>query len=182
LTKSEIKHQYRLAIIRKKTIKTQSKFLRKEFLRSKLALAEDKKDTAKANDISCKLSRERSASMWERINRVTKAPHPGPLMRVQREVDGEVLEFTDEEALIENILDVIQDRFSGAEDAPISNCSITDSLGDFGFTDLGLQILMTLMKLQLHSSKLLANLVAYTWMIWWILVCRLLNTRLFAVG
>jgi hypothetical protein len=62
-------------------------------------------------------------------------------MRVQREVDGEVLEFTDEEALIENILDVIQDRFSGAEDAPISNCSLTDELDDFGFTDLGLQII-----------------------------------------
>jgi hypothetical protein len=51
-------------------------------------------------------------------------------------VNGEILEFTDEEALIENILDVIQDQFSCAENAPISNCSITDDLGDFGFTDL----------------------------------------------
>jgi hypothetical protein len=74
--------------------------------------------------------------MWLGINKVTKPPHPGPLMRVQREVNGEILEFTDEEALIENILDVIQDQFSCAEDAPISNCSITDDLGDFGFTDL----------------------------------------------
>jgi hypothetical protein len=56
-------------------------------------------------------------------------------------VNGEILEFTDEEVVIENILDVIQDQFSCAENAPISNCSITDDLGDFGFTDLSLQII-----------------------------------------
>lgn len=62
-------------------------------------------------------------------------------MRVQREIDGEVIEFTQENALIDNIMDVIQDRFSGAEEAPISNCSLTDDLGEFGFTELGLNLI-----------------------------------------
>ena len=78
--------------------------------------------------------------MWTRISRVTEPPHPGALMRVEREIDGEVIEFTEEEDLITNIMEELQDRFSGAEDAPISNCSITDELGDFGFTELGLRI------------------------------------------
>ena len=79
--------------------------------------------------------------MWSKINWVVRPPHPGALMRVEREINGQIVEFTEEEPLIENILDVIQDRFSGAENANISNCSITSELGDYGFTDLGLQIL-----------------------------------------
>jgi hypothetical protein len=50
------------------------------------------------------------------------------------------VEFTEEKALVENILDVIRDRYSGAEDAPISNCSITEHLGDFGFTELSFSL------------------------------------------
>lgn len=95
----------------------------------------------KVNDIDGILARERDKNMWKRINQVTQPPHPGALMRVERKIDGEIVEFTEEKALVDNILDVIQDRFSGAEDASISNCSITDELGDFGFTELGFKII-----------------------------------------
>jgi hypothetical protein len=67
--------------------------------------------TERAKEIDGKRIREQVKTMWGSINRVTKPPHPGALMRVEREVDGEVLEFTEEEALVENILEVIQDRF-----------------------------------------------------------------------
>ena len=62
-------------------------------------------------------------------------------MRVEQETDEGTVEFTEEKELVDNILEVIQDRFSGAEDAPISNCSFTEDLGDFGFTELGLKII-----------------------------------------
>jgi hypothetical protein len=87
------------------------------------------------------LLKEDSSSMWKRINRVTRAPRTGALMRVEREIDGEIYEFTDEQEMVDNIMEELQDRFSGAEDAPISNCSITDELGEFGFTELGLRII-----------------------------------------
>jgi hypothetical protein len=131
----------RIAKDRKKNIKQQAKFLRKTHLRECRARAQAQRDFQKANDISAIMLREQSSSMWGRINRVTQPPHAGALMSVEREIDGQMIEFTEEEALVDNILEVIRDRYSGAEDAPISNCSITDELGDFGFTELGLKII-----------------------------------------
>ncbi|KAL3795486.1 hypothetical protein ACHAWO_001838 [Cyclotella atomus] len=87
------------------------------------------------------LLKEDGRSMWKRINKVTRASRTGALMRVEREIDGEIFEFTEEQDLIDNIMEELQDRFSGAEDDPISNCSIRDELGDFGFTELGLKII-----------------------------------------
>lgn len=95
----------------------------------------------KANDISAIMLRENDRVSWQRIRRVTCPPHTGALLRVEREIDGEVVEFTEEDDLIYNIMDELQDRFSGAEDAPISNCSITEELGDLGMTELGLKII-----------------------------------------
>lgn len=139
--KAQLDQLYKIAKVRKQTLRKQAKFLRKQHLRERRAKAVAEKDTQKANDITALMLREQSASMWKRIGRVTRAPHGGALVRVEREIDGRVVEFTEEEALVENILDVIRDRYSGAEDAPISNCSITELLGDFGFTELGLKII-----------------------------------------
>ncbi|KAL3772520.1 hypothetical protein ACHAWO_002522 [Cyclotella atomus] len=138
---TQLDQLYRIAKDWKKNIKQQAKFLRKTHLRECRARAQAQRDLQKANDIWAIMLQEQSSSMWGRINRVTQPPHAGALMSVEREIDGQVVEFTEEEALVDNILDVIRDRYSGAEDAPISNCSITDKLGDFGFTELGLKII-----------------------------------------
>jgi hypothetical protein len=140
LTREQIREQYKIAYHRKKTLKPQSKFLRKQHLREIRAKAEVAKDKEKAADITAMMLREEGRSMWKRIGKVTRAPRTGALMRVEREIDGEIYEFTEEHDLINNIMEELQDRFSGAEDAPISNCSITEDLGVFGFTELGLKI------------------------------------------
>jgi hypothetical protein len=141
-TPAQLSQLYKMAKERKESFKSHhAKFLRKQHLRDCKARAEAKKDEQKASDIAGKILREQNKTMWTRIKRVTKPPHAGALMSVQREMDGKIVEFTEEEALIDNILDVIRDRYSGAEDAPISNCSITEDLGKFGFTDLGLKII-----------------------------------------
>jgi hypothetical protein len=61
------------------------------------------------------LLRENNSQGWKRIRRVTCPPHTGALMRVEREIDGEIFEFTVENDIIYNIMDELQDRFSGAE-------------------------------------------------------------------
>ena len=86
------------------------------------------------------MANEQSKSMWRRIKRVVNPPHPGALLRVEREIDGETHEFTEEKEVISNILDVIQDRYSGADDACISNCSLTPHLGLFCETPVGLAL------------------------------------------
>ena len=141
LNRAQIQDLLQLAVARKQTIKPQSRFLRDQHMKTCLARADHAKDTAKATEIREKISRESSKSMWGRINKVVRAPHPGALMRVEREINGEKYEFTDEKELVHNILDEIQDRYSGAEDAPISNCSITEALGQFGFSELGMEII-----------------------------------------
>ena len=137
----ELRAMYRIALARKRTLKPQAGFLRDQHLRMLEARAVAAEDTTRATEIRNKRLAERSKKSWSKINWVVRPPHPGALMRVEREIDGQTVEFTEEEPLIENILDVIQDRFSGAEDANISNCSITDDLGDYGFTELGLKII-----------------------------------------
>lgn len=141
LTRQQIRDQYKIAYQRKKTLKPQGKFLRKAHLREIRARAVAAENREKAADITAMLLKEDSRSMWKRINRVTRAPRTGALMRVEREINGEIYEFTDEQEMVDNIMEELQDRFSGAEDAPISNCSITDELGEFGFTELGLRII-----------------------------------------
>ena len=84
--------------------------------------------------IQTRLVQESSKSMWKRINRVTKKPHPGPLMGVEREIDGKVVELTEEIDIVENTFTETQDRFSGADDAPLSRCEFAAELGDFGYS------------------------------------------------
>ena len=59
----------------------------------------------KVTDITAMLLREDGRSMWKRINKVTRAPRTGALMRVEREIDGEIFEFTEEQELIDNIME-----------------------------------------------------------------------------
>lgn len=141
LNRQQLRQMYRIAIAGKKTLKQQARFLQNQYLREQRARAQAQHNMDKVAAIT-EIRREHDKMMWKRINKVVKDPHPGALMRVQREVDGTIVEFTEEHALIDNIMDVIQDRFSGAEDAPISNCSLTDDLVEFSFTELGLKIIV----------------------------------------
>ncbi len=81
--------------------------------------------------------RENCTSMWRSINFTTRDPHPGPLQRVEILQNGTIIEKTTESEMIETIFDETEDRFSAAGIAPISNCSISESLGFLGFTPLG---------------------------------------------
>lgn len=73
---------YKIAIARKKTLKSQARFLRQQHLRERRALAVNSKNTDKVNAIDAIIKREKDKTMWKRINRVVRPPHPGALMRL----------------------------------------------------------------------------------------------------
>jgi transposase-like protein len=104
LNRQQIREQYKIAYHRKKTLKARSKFLRKEHLRAIRAKAEVAKNKEKVAEITALMLKEDGRSMWKRINKVTRAPRTSALMRVEREIDGEIYEFTDEQDLVDNII------------------------------------------------------------------------------
>ena len=97
LNRQQIQDLYKIAYHRKKTIKTQSKFLQKKHLQEMQAIrAEVAKYKEKVTDITALMLREDRQSMWKQINKVTRAPRTGALMRVEREINGEIFEFTEQ--------------------------------------------------------------------------------------
>jgi hypothetical protein len=122
---------------RKKTIKVQGKWLRREHLRECFAQAKARGNEDKCNHIRQRMLRENCTSMWRSINYTTRDPHPGSLQRVEILRNGNIIEISTEDDMVEAIFGETEDRFSIAGGAPISNCSITDSLGMLGFTPLG---------------------------------------------
>ena len=83
LTQQQIRKQYKIAYHRKKTLKPQSKFLQKQHLREIRAKAEVANNKEKVVDITAMLLKEDGRSMWKQINKVTRAPRTGALMRVE---------------------------------------------------------------------------------------------------
>jgi hypothetical protein len=67
----------------------------KKHLQEMQARAEVAKNKEKVTDITALMLREDGQSMWKQINKVTRAPRTGTLMRVEREINGEIFEFTE---------------------------------------------------------------------------------------
>ena len=73
LSREQIREQYKIAYHRKKTLKPQSKFLRRAHHREIRAKAEVAKNKEKVSDITAMMLKEDGRSMWKRINKVTRA-------------------------------------------------------------------------------------------------------------
>ncbi len=123
-SKIELLRLRKAARERKRTLKTQSKWLRREHLRECIAKATARGDSSAAKEIKLKLSREADISMWKRINWTTKDPFAGSLLRVEVEEDGKIVEKTTEPELVATIFDETDSRFSLAGSAPISTSSL----------------------------------------------------------
>jgi hypothetical protein len=136
-SKSELLQLWKTARERKRTLKTQSKWLRREHLRGCVAKATTRGDNTAAKEIILKISREAEISMWKRINWTTKDPFAGSLLRVEVEEDGKIVEKTTEPELVSTIFNETDSRFSLASSAPISSSSLAPQLGNLGFTSLG---------------------------------------------
>ncbi len=117
----ELKDGLQLACIQKADLRQQAKGLRKVHLRDCLIEAQAKRQHKRVSEIKQKINCKESKRMWYLIKRTVKDPHSPSVLRVQRVIEGEVQEFTEQEEVEHAIQRECKIRFSLAHSAPIMN-------------------------------------------------------------
>jgi hypothetical protein len=141
LTRSDLLVLKREAIkARKKVLKSQQAFLRREHVCECLNKAKAKNDLLAIKKIKEIQVRESTGQMWKGIHRVTRDSRSPSLMRVERMENDVLVSYTNEEDILRVIMEETESRFSLADEAPISNHSISKELGDFGETEAAQQL------------------------------------------
>ncbi len=121
LTLEELRDGLQFARIRKSELRKQAKGLCKVHLQNLLIDAQNKQDATRFNKIKQKIHRKENKRMWQLIQRTTANPHSPSVLRVQRVVDGETREYTDQDEVKNGIQCKCEIRFSLAHSAPIMN-------------------------------------------------------------
>ena len=114
---------------RKRLLKDSAPQLRRDHLRSQLLQAEKKKDSEKKRTIKAQMRRETDKKMWYFINRSQKDPRCGAFHFVQKVVDGEIQESTNQKETEEFVFEENEMRFQLAAEAPISSTKLIEQLG-----------------------------------------------------
>ncbi len=117
----ELKDGLQLACMQKLDLRQQAKGLRKVHLRDCLIKAQTKRQHKRVAEIKQQINREESKRMWYLIKRTVKDPHSPSVLRVQRVIEGEIQEFTEQEEVEHAIQRECEIRFSLAHSAPIMN-------------------------------------------------------------
>jgi len=125
---------------RKRLLKDSAPQLRRDHLRSQLLQAEKKKDSEKKRTIKARMRRETDKKMWYFINRSQKDPRCGAFHFVQKVVDGEIQESTNQEETEEFVFEENEMRFQLAAEAPISSTKLIEQLGYLGDSDIAKQL------------------------------------------
>ncbi len=117
-----------LACIQKADLRQQAKGLRKVNLQDCLIEAQAKRQHKRESEIKQKINREESKRVWYLIKRTVKDPHSPSVLRVQRVIEAEVQEFTEQEE-VEHVIQLeCKIRFSLAHSAPIMNTLLGERL------------------------------------------------------
>ncbi len=119
LTDEELQDGLRIARIRASDLRHQAKGLRKTHMRNMLIDAHDKGDLERAKGIKQKIEREHSSRMWYLIKKTVKDPRAPPVLKVQRLIDGEVIEYSEKDEVEAAIQSECEVRFTLAHSAPI---------------------------------------------------------------
>jgi hypothetical protein len=106
LSREELEDGLQLATIRKKELRKQAGELRKAHLRECLMNAQANNKPEKARAIKQRMQRESSKKSWSLIKQTVSDPRSPSILKIQKVVDGEVLEYTEQE----DIEKVIQDK------------------------------------------------------------------------
>jgi hypothetical protein len=117
---SELLVLKRKAKARKKVLKSQETFLRREHVRECLTKANARNNLTAIKKIKEIQARKSTGHMWRQIHRVTRDPRSPSLMRVERMEIGVLVSYTKEEDIVRVIMEEIESRFSLAGEAPIS--------------------------------------------------------------
>ncbi len=90
--------------------------------------AQSKRQNERAKAIKLKLHREESKRMWYLIKRTVKDPHSTSVLKVQREVEGKIEEYTVQEDVEQAIQRECKVGFSLVHSAPIMNSLLGEKL------------------------------------------------------
>ena len=119
LTTEEMQDGLQLARLRKADLRKTANGLRRAHMQDSLLDAQAKNQQRRARAIKERMQREGTKKMWYLIKRTTKDPFSPSVRKVQRIIEGEVVEFTEQEDIEQAIQYECGERFTLAHSAPI---------------------------------------------------------------
>jgi hypothetical protein len=105
--------------------------------------AEAKGDVKRAKAIRAMMDREDSGRMWSCLTYTfnNNGGRCNAVTRVEREENGEIVEYTDQEELEQVVFEMTQHRFTMAESSPLCQGLIGEQLGYIADTEIATAIL-----------------------------------------
>ena len=133
--------------------------LRSEYLNERLLLADRKGDVKKKKAIQQIRVNEKSKLEWTRIKYAIGKPHMGAVTKVQKIVNGEIVNITNVEDMNREIQEASRERFTLAYQAPIQQSSIKDRTGSCSETNYARQLLTREVKIPQDMDEATNSLI-----------------------
>ena len=140
--------------------------LRREHLRDRLLLANKKGDVKRKTEIQQIMTNERSKDEWRTIKFGIGKPNVGAITKIQKQVNGIVIDITDVDRMNKEIQDTSRARFTLALSAPIQNSSLKIRLGNFGETIFAKQLLEGTGDIPLDVEEATKELIEEMMVLW----------------
>ena len=132
------------AICRKqmRSLEKKAASMRSDHLNERLLLANKKGDTATTKAIQQIKANEKSKLEWGRIKLAIGKPSAGAITKVQKVINGKIVDITNVDAMNAEIQEASRERFTLALQAPIQSSSLREKVGTCGETEFARQLLM----------------------------------------
>ena len=141
LTKKQCQDGVRYCKLQLMDLRKNARGLRKVFLRDRLVAAKAIGDEEQCKGVQRTMEQEEQKHMWFTINRSLDDPRLGATMKVQKVVNGEVVEIDNKEAMNAEIQLVTEKRFDLAHSAKITLSSLQEKLGYLSDTEFAKELL-----------------------------------------
>jgi hypothetical protein len=112
-----------------KLLERRADTLRREHLGDRLLIARRGGDDKKEKAIKQIMTNEKSKDEWKRIKFAIGTPLAGATTKIQKMVNGEIVDITDVEVMNREIQECSRDRFTLAYSAPIQRTPLKHKLG-----------------------------------------------------
>ena len=116
--------------------------LRSDYLRERLLLANREGNAEKKKAIQQIQVNEKSKREWSRIKLAIGKPNSGAITKVQKVINGNIVDITSVDEMNAEIQEASRGRFTLALQAPIQQSSLKERVGTCGETEFARQLLM----------------------------------------
>lgn len=132
------------AVCRKqmRSLEKKAASMRSDHLNERLLLANKKGDTATTKAIQQIKANEKSKLEWARIKLAIGKPSVGAITKVQKVINGKLVDITNVDDMNAEIQEASRERFTLALQAPIQSSSLKERVGTCGETEFARQLLM----------------------------------------